>query len=316
MKQEEILRMLLIRLENIQRGVGEVQKQIIALLGEEEQIVLEPTPPAPTAIEELEEEPELADLQIEPPSLSCIDLIAWLKERNIDFLRTVATSEFDETFDRLARFLGERFQNLRPFYDAIKRRVSGSAHPRALKLTNAPPQMISDICQFGTDLFNNGFLKRYHYTRGTRTLVFEPQMDGRVINFFTGDWLERYVLLTTLERIKTLLPEGVCPEALTKAVVVLPDGQETELDILLGLPERVLWLECKTGDWQEHAVRFGRIARQLQIPPQQAALVLLESLTAEQKRNASVLSGMSAINPEELEDFIATALGASATSPS
>jgi hypothetical protein len=240
----------------------------------------------------------------------------WLSTRNVKVLRTAVTGELDETFDRLARFLGERFHSIRPFYEAIKRRVGGHPYPRAVKLTDAPPRMITDICQFASDLYNNGFLSRYRYHKETRTLVFDLQMDGRVVNFFTGDWLERYALLTAQERIETLLPEGIEPDVLTKAAVSLPDGQDTELDILLGLPDRVLWLECKTGDWQEHAVKFGRVARQLCLPPEHAALVLLEPLAPEQKRNASALARMTAINPEELEEFIETALGVRSVPPS
>lgn len=173
--------------------------------------------------------------------------------------------------------------------------------------------MISDICQFARDLHSNGFLTRSQYFKDTRKLIFDPQRDGRVINFFTGDWLERYILLAALERAETLLPEGVKPEALTKAVVTLQDDQETELDILLGLPDRVIWIECKTGDWQEHAVKFGRVARQLAIPPDQAALVLLDSMTPEQKRNASVLSRMTVISPEEVENFVENAFKSETT---
>jgi hypothetical protein len=266
-------------------------------------------------VEELEEEPDLATLQPEQTAAPCINPVEWLKKCNITLLRTAPTGELDETFDRLALFLGERFHNLRPFYEAVKRRVGGHPHPRAVKLTEAPPRVISDICQFATDLHRNGFLSRCRYYRDTRTLIFDPQMDGRVVNFFTGDWLERYVLLTALKRAEPLLPEGTQPVALTKAVVSLPDGQETELDILLGLPDRVIWIECKTGDWQEHAVKFGRIARHLGVPPHQAALVLSDPLTPEQKRNASALSRMTAINPEELEEFVETALSANPAQP-
>jgi len=318
-EQEEILRMLLLRLENIQRDVGDVQRGIIELLGmEDTQAFTKPLSTAPqpaAAVEELEEEPDLATLQPEQTATPCINPVEWLKKRNITLLRTAPTGELDETFDRLALFLGERFQNIRPFYEALKRRVGGHPHLHAVKLTQASPRVISDICQFATDLHRNGFLSRCYYSRDTRTLIFDPQMDGRVVNFFTGEWLERYVLLTALERAEALLPEGTAPAKLTKAVVSLPDRQETELDILLGLPDRVIWMECKTGDWQEHAVKFGRIARHLGVPQHHAALVLLDPLTSEQKKNASALSRMTAVNPEELEEFVETALSANPAQP-
>lgn len=310
--QEEVLRSLLIRLEDVQREVGEVQRELILLMGADTSLVETITgvtePPVPE-VEELDEVPDSVSPAEELARTSpCINLVEWLRTRNIEVLRIGTSHDLDETFDRLAIFLGERFQSIRPFYQAIKRRVCGSTHPRAIRLTDAPPKVISDICQFANDLYRNGFLTRFNYIRSERTVVFEPQSDGRVTNFFTGDWLERYVLLTILERIETLIPEGRNVEKLTKAVVRLADNQETEFDILLGLPNCVLWLECKTGEWQEHAVKFGRISRQLGIPVSHSALVLVDELTPEQKRNASALANMTVINPEELEDFITMAL--------
>jgi len=321
-QMNEVLRELLLRLESIQRAVGEVQSELIQLLRAEQgppaaPSGISPAPPTSTVEEvaELEDESAIPPTPAERPT-TCLHPTEWLTSRRVTILRQPPPGELDEVFDRLATFLGERFQNVRPFYEAIKRRVGGHAYPCAVRLTNAPPRVISDICQFGTLLHDYGFLSRYHYSRDTRTLFFDPQDDGRVTNFFTGDWLERYVLLTALERAETLLPEGMEPIVLTKAVVSLPDGQETELDILLGLPDRVLWLECKTGeDWQGHATKFGRIAGQLNIPPQRAALVLLEPLNPTQKQAASALSGMTVINPEELEEFIEAALTDTALRP-
>lgn len=315
---QEVLRDLLLRLERVQREVGEVQIELIRLLKSEEGTPTVPSSVASAVVSPVEELEELEEVVgTLTPAMSCINPVEWLARRRVTVLRQSEPSALDEAFDKLAMFLGERFQNLRPFYEAIKRRVAGRPYPRALKLTNSPPRVISDICQFGSLLYEHGFLKSYSYNRTTRTLVFDPQDDGRVTNFFTGDWLERYVLLTALERAGTLLPQGVEPVVLKKAVLALPDKQETELDILLGLPDRVLWLECKTGeDWREHATKFGRIARCLSIPPSHAALVLIETLEPLPKQTASVLSWMTVINPEELEEFIEAALTATKFRPS
>jgi hypothetical protein len=305
-QQAEILRTLLRHLDKVQRYMDKIQKTIIKLLDTDES--QSPISPPVIDVEELPEEPDLAVLQSKQTATPCINLVEWLKERNITLLRTVSSGELDETLDRLATILGRRFQNLRPFYQAIKRRMSGQPSPHAIRLAKATPRVISDICQFAIDLNRNGFLRCYHYNREQHVLSFDPQMDSRVINFFTGGWLERYVLLTALEQIRAILSDNTEPTKLTKAVLKLPDGQETELDILLGLPDRVIWIECKTGDWQEYIARFGRVARCLRIPSSQAALVLLDALTPEQKKSGTVLSHMTVINPEDLEGFVESAL--------
>lgn len=316
-KSDDVLYQLLFRLENIQREVGEVQSAIVALLSRRDSDensfafaaatggTAGDSTPAGSVPSQQSTGPQPGEGSASP----CIDPADWLSARGITLVRTANQSGFDETFDRLALYLGRRFQNIRRLYEAIKRRVGGSPEPRSLNLSNESPKVISDTCQFGKDLYQNGFLSRYRYDRETRILGFDPQRDGRVVNFFTGDWLERFVLLSALERLRALLEEGANPVVVTKAVVSLPTGQETEFDILIGLPKRILWMECKTGDWQEHAAKFGRVSRHLGLSPEHAALVLLDPLTPEQKRNASTLSSMTVISPEEVEDFVEREVG-------
>ena len=307
-----ILHDVLLRLERVQREVGEIQSDLIRLLG----LVASASPPAaedgPPGLEPVDvvEGLDVGRSSSDELPPQCLHPAAWLAERGITVKRVAQASDLDPAFDELALFLGERFTTVQLLYDAIKRRVTGSPYPRSLKLTEQPAQACGDICTFARRLHANGFLSEYHYHKSTRTLVFDPQPDGRVTNFFTGGWLERYVLLTAVKHAEQRLPESLHPATLTQVVVELPDHQETELDVLLGLPDRMLWFECKTGDWQNHATKFGRVARHLGIPPRHTALVLLDRMGDTEKKSASVLSTMTAIHPEEMEAFIESALTA------
>jgi len=245
----------------------------------------------------------------------CLDPLTWLADRRIKVRRLPEPTALEGAFDELALFLGERLVTVRPFYDAVKRRVAGRSFARTLDLTPHPPQTRSDITTFGRMLHSNGFLSQYHYQKSTRQVVFDPQPDGRVTNFFTGGWLERYVLLTAVRHAELRLPQSLHPLTRTQVTVELPDSQITELDVLIGLPDRVLWLECKTGDWQDHARKFDRVARHLSIPQSHSALVLLDPLSDSQKQSASALSRMTVLNPEELEEFIEQALATRASPP-
>lgn len=309
---DETLRMLLLRLEAIQREIEEVSQGIALLLSSRQVSSSEPMSLSEPPSRQEEGEVDLSELSSEQSTQPCIDLVSWLKSRQITLLRTAESSALDEAFDRLAWFLGERFTNIRRFYEAVKRRVAGYPYPREIELRDETPRAISDICQFAKELYDNGFLSYYRYYRGSRRLVFEPQMEGRVINFFNGDWLERYVLLTAIRHAEAFLPKTVRPGVLTKAVIALPDGQETELDILLGLPDCVIWMECKTGDWRKQAVKLGRVARMLRIPISHAALVILDKLTSQQKQTISALLEMTVISPEEVRDFVERAMGITA----
>lgn len=314
--QEQALREIVRRLERIQLDISQVKADVARLLGTTPAMAKPVVPVRPAGAQASEPPPQGrwgikrdvdSDTNDELPR-QCIDPLKWLGSKRITVKRVATSSDLDGAFDQLSLFLGQRFTSIQPFYAAVKRRVAGSPYPRSLNMTEYPATTRSDICIFAKKLHASGFLSQCHYHKTNRSLLFDPQPDGRVTNFFTGEWLERYALLTAVRRAESRLPESQHPSTMSRVVVELPDRLETELDVLLGLPDRVLWLECKTSDWQNHVMKFGRVARHMGIPARQAALVLLEPLSPSEKKSASALSSMTVINPQELEAFIESAL--------
>ncbi len=302
--EDELLRGVLLKLEGIQREIGSVQETLIRrMAGRTAQEEIDRAPACKDRIE-IEEADEVATSDEEELGEIGLDPEEWLIERGITIKARRQESELDMAFDRLASFLGERFDHLCPFYEAVKRRVAGHP-PRVLDLKDEPSPAIGDIVQFGQMLHDNAFLSQFQYTRGKRILVFDPQKEGRVINFFTGGWLERYVLATVRDRVRLHLGERTEFKILLNPQVILPDSSDFELDLLVGIPDTVLWFECKTGDWQEHVAKYGRInQRYMKLTPSAAALVLLDPLTYENKQSARALCGMRVINLPELADFL------------
>jgi hypothetical protein len=234
------------------------------------------------------------------------NLESWLNSRDIRIKQRPAEIELGPSFDRFAQFLGDRFDSLRSFYAAVKQRIGGSPYPKTVSLKNLVPQQIADVAQFGYDLKRNSFLGDFRYDKKQKLVFFEPQNHGLVTNFFTGGWLERYVLLKTKEYLSRITNASEV-EILKNPQIVLPDGSDFELDLLIGASSIVLWLECKTGsNYPEYVARYGQIAKKyMRIPPTHCALVLLEALTDEEKRNNSHLASMSVINLPDVDSFLA-----------
>ena len=301
---------ILVKLESIQREIGVVQESLMRILSGEAPAEGEHKAQAALAenlgIVEVEgEEPR----EEEAPFEECVDPEQWLSKRGITVKARREESGLDEAFDRLCTFLGERFESLAPFYRAITRSLS-SGGQRAVDLTEAAPQVISDTVQFAYMLRDFGFLAKAEYVRRDRRLFFIPQRSGQVTNFFTGGWLERYVLHSARERARVHFGGKAEPLVLLGPQVTLPDNRDFEFDILVGIPEAILWFECKTGDWGEHVTKYGDVYKKyMKGDSCVATLVLLETLTPEQKRSASVLAGgMHVINLPELEGHLNTIL--------
>lgn len=70
--------------------------------------------------------------------------------------------------------------------------------------------------------------------------------------------------------------------------------------MLLGTADKVLWVECKTGDWQSYVKHFRTINAQfLHLPPTQAVLVLLGEVDEIDKASNGELTSMTVLDMVE-----------------
>ena len=243
--------------------------------------------------------------------LQVIDPEKWLNDRGITIC-TINQPEhpLGDSLNRFALFLGDRYETLKDFARVLKKKSAGAHRANSLSLKNKSESEISHVVQFGNDLKRNALLQDFRYVKKDRVAFFELQDEGIVKNFFTGDWLERYVQLKVVEVLKQLLPD-VTPKVLANAAVEFPSGEKAEFDLIVGLDSKVLWLECKSGkDYPKDVSKYGGIAKNhIKIEPQDAALVLLVELTDEEKTNNSHFAGMQVIHMTQLESFLRSTLG-------
>lgn len=240
--------------------------------------VADPTPSAPAAA----------------PDASAPPVVAWLTEREFTVRNHSKPEATDEVFDRLAMFLGNRYGDLSQFMEGVKRNI---ATGNTFSVTLATNEEIQGTTQFCTMLKEYAFLSYYEYYKNSKTVRAAPQKAGKVQQFLTGGWFERYVY----QRVTLLLSQaGESFEGLTNIHVVY-DRKDSELDILFLIRDEPLWIECKTGDYQTHIARFADLRRRLNIPKERAFLVIL-GITSELARQ---LAGLYDIQVTEQEHFLA-----------
>ena len=224
----------------------------------------------------------------------------------------------DDSADRAALLLGEHFSDIEPFYRAIKRAVSGGKS-HWFRTDELSKKQFDAIYSFGNRLHANNFLSHFIFHRnGPRhdhshrpAIYFEPLNAQAIRSFFEGGWLERYVLQVLKQEIKTSTGAW-CEEQFDRNVRFdLPGGGQGEFDVLVSLPsDKLLWLECKTGHLHAYTQRYNRInERYLNIPREQAALVLVNVPDDIDRAGVSDLSGMSVIHFSELRDWVKKAIG-------
>jgi hypothetical protein len=200
-----------------------------------------------------------------------LSVFDWLASRNITVKNYRQQEATDEIFDRMATFLGERFDSLVNLHDQIRRNLStGSSF--TLNLASGSQEEIANSTQLCTWLHRYAFLSSYKYNSYSKTIYAAPQRVGRVINFFTGGWFERFVFL----KVSSLLSQNDLEYVhLANPQISLPNGDDFELDLLFLVGDEPLWLECKTGDYQSHVAKYANVRPTLGISEERSILVIL-----------------------------------------
>lgn len=251
-----------------------------------------------TPLEQVVESPDETE---EENALAVYD---WLIAKGITVKNYREQSAADTVFDQLAVFLGERFKNLLRVHEFIRRNLStGSSF--TLNLSSSRQEEIADSTQFCTMLSSYAFLSSYKYNKYTKTIYATPQRVGRVINFFTGGWFERYIYLRILSLLSQNGLEFTC---LLNPQITFPNGDDFELDLLFLIDDQPLWVECKTGDYQAYITKYSDTRRLLSIPKSRAILVILDipnDLTA----NLTNLYDITVANENNFLEKICAAIG-------
>lgn len=198
---------------------------------------------------------------------------AWLTSKGIQIKNYQSDGSVDKIFDQLSLYLGKKYNSLSGLYHTIKRNLSMNTDYVYYNVSNFTPTVISDITQFCTNMHRLAFFTNYNYSRNTKTINITLQRSGNVINFFTGSWFERYIY----NNVCSLLNKSkLSYSSISNAQIILPNGQNFELDFLFIVENKPIWIECKTGNYQNYMSRYPLVRRLLNMPISNSFLVILD----------------------------------------
>jgi hypothetical protein len=185
----------------------------------------------------------------------------------------------DQIIDSLSIFLGERYNALSSVLLKIKRAMQMGL-PITESLKDCSQVDVSSVCQFCTRLHEIAFLEQYQYQRSPTYLIRAKTTTlPRAQRFFGGQWLERFIL----QKVKAIHAQisaeigGDVPfEFLINPQIILPNGDDFELDVLVSMGDAIYWIEAKSGDYQQHVSKYSKFARALGLDYEHSLMVLTD----------------------------------------
>lgn len=250
----------------------------------------------------------------EPPDDAPVGvLVDYLKKHKVVVFEGQDDLDRNEAFEHLARHLGQHYGALAKFYDKMKKQVAANRGGR-ISIDSWSERERSAAVQFGTLLHRHGMLKDFYYHRSPRKeLRVIPTKDGSTAQFLTGGWLEIYVTwmlmrklkgtrnaadYQVLQNVKGTLPEG--PDF---------DGGEFEADLMAVIQGKMLWIECKTGHWQDYSARFKKLVKVFGTDRASAGLLLLNAPDSATCRRATDMLDMTLLGLPPVDGFLNKFLG-------
>lgn len=204
---------------------------------------------------------------------------SFLESKNIKIKFIPPEDAADDIINSLAEFLGNHYDVLKELLSKIKSNMqTGSFFTLAIK--DYSQKNVSDICQFCTRLHEIAFLEQYKYIKSPKYLIKAKATTLPVAqNFFSGKWLERYVLQTVQSSVSTVSTELSMDLEFTYLInpqIILPNGKDFELDLIFHVNESFYWIEAKTGDYQQHISKYSKMSKTLGLDYKHSIMVLTD----------------------------------------
>ncbi|GIW72390.1 MAG: hypothetical protein KatS3mg102_1932 [Planctomycetota bacterium] len=210
----------------------------------------------------------------------------------------------------LARNIGRKYRHVRPLLHQLKRH-QGDGRRIAMQLRQLPQQQVADLTLVCTEAYRLGLLPSYRYLRSPRFLLYtDPPQEPRGIEFFTGGWLELFAVHTALELLRHARTSDPEVDLACGLEIVLPNGDQAELDVGLVHQKALIWIEGKTGcDFNAHLPRYRALRDLLRLPRERALLLVSDfQPDAPQILSRARIAEMTACTPASLAGALAALL--------
>lgn len=225
--------------------------------------------------------------------------ISYLMSRKM-IIKNYKTDVDDDIFMKLSNYLGNRYEYLRELYAVIKPSLS-NGNSFFFNMQNKPQEVITYCTQFCSLLYKNAFLSNYSYKKSNRIITGAPQRVGRVINFFTGGWLENYILNIVISELHA---KGINDFSFVQnCQLELPNGDNFEVDMLFIVKDVPIWIECKTGDYQRYISKYSDFRKRMGTTKENSLLIISDLQTGLSK-NLSSTFDLTAMSLSEAKLYI------------
>ncbi len=222
-----------------------------------------------------------------------LDIVEWFQKKQIQIevnLKAIDTTGF---FDEVALDLGNQYDILQEVADKIKRIQAKGYTNVKLTLASKSQKEVKAITSFCQKLYEYSFVAKYFYHKNDKIIHLTLQTSPTIKNFFTGEWMEWYVFIKSLEYFRDKQLSTCCLRSL---IVTFPNEDAHELDVFFLVNNSIpICIECKTGEFRQDIDKYSKLRKRLHLDKKQFLLCVV-GLSQEQAQGLTAMYDVTFVN--------------------
>lgn len=226
----------------------------------------------------------------------------WFKRRQITVqanMRGVDTTGF---FDEVAVSIGSNLNLLSEVVERIRWAQQKEYSSTTISLEKKAAEDTQAISIFCQQLYDFSFIAKCIHNRQKNNLLLVLQTAPAIRDFFNGEWLEWYALMTCLQYAKERKKRFSCARNLK---VTLHNEGNYELDVFMLLDcNTAICIECKTGEFRQNIDKYLTLRKRLGLSGKNFVMCIT-GLSEEHAKGLTAMYDLAFVNEQNLAAHLA-----------
>lgn len=257
--------------------------------------VAAPAPAALTEIDFFNTDSLASDVQHGP-------IYDWFKRKQITVqanMRGVDTTGF---FDEVAMSIGGNLSLLSEVVERIRWAQQKEYSSTTIQLDKKSAEDIQTISAFCQQLYDFSFVAKCIHNRQKNNLLLVLQTAPTIRDFFNGEWLEWYALMTCLQCAKERKKRFSCARNLK---ITLANDESYELDVFMLVDgNTAICIECKTGEFRQNIDKYLTLRKRLGLSGK-SFVMCVTGLSDEHAKGLTAMYDLAFVSERELAAHLA-----------
>ena len=224
-------------------------------------------------------------------------IVDWFSRKQIKVqanMRGVDTTGF---FDEVAMSIGGNLPVLKEVLERIRWAQQKEYSSTTIQLDKKSAEEAQAITVFCQQLYDFSFVAKCFHNRPENNVRLILQTAPTIRDFFNGEWLEWFALMTCLTYAKERNKRFSCARNLS---ITLQNNESYELDVFMLIDGNTpVCIECKTGEFRQNIDKYLTLRKRLGLNSKNFVMCIT-GLSDEHAKGLTAMYDLTFVNEQEL----------------